>query len=92
MTAKVCSANGCRDLCSQVMVICCGCGDAFSVGSVRGLSFEKILMVVLLFFVPPLGFSGAWISFLPLVDWNMAKHGPFLEWEEGSEGRASSQR
>lgn len=48
-------------------------------------SFGKILMVVLLLFVPLLVFSSAWICHLPLVDWNMAKHGLFSEQEEGSE-------
>ena len=67
------------------MLVCSGCGDVFRIGSVTQLSFEKIFMVVLVFFVPPLMFSGVWICFLPLVDWNMAKHGLFLEREEGSE-------
>lgn len=36
------SARACGDLCSEVLLICCGCGDVFSVRSVTWLSWENI--------------------------------------------------
>lgn len=47
---------------------------ALEMSSVLGAaaaSFGKIFLVVSSFFLPPLLFSGVWICFLPLVDWNM---------------------
>lgn len=84
-TTKVCSGNTCRDLCTWLFPGALALDTSSVLLGATAPSFGEIFLLVSLFFLLSLPFSGVWICFSSSGRLEYAKQGLISEWEEGPE-------